>query len=545
MTQANCQTDAAPRAQRALWALAALSFAFYLVGNSQSPLFDRDEPRFAQAAREMLSTRDFVVPRLNGEVRYDKPVLAYYFMAAAMAVFGPDEFGARFPSAVFGALSVVACFLLARRMLSDERKALIAAAILAGAPVMVAESKQCTVDALLLLLLLLSFTGLWRIYEGPCHNKWKVLFWASLSLAVLTKGPVALAAVFAAVFLMTAISRDRSFLGRMAWPWGIPLFILILTPWLLAVQEKTGGEFLRVALGKHVIARSERAFEGHEGFPGFYVATLFVTFFPWAFFAPGAVWDAVRGLRNWPREIFLLSWAGGLWIVLELVRTKMVHYALPTFPALSILVAAFLVTAEARRDPRLIWGMASTLVMAVVIAVGMPVAAFLYGLHNAVEPLAAAGLVLLAGMTWCVILQRRFRPFAVAAGIITVFAWLLVLSAWALPVLAAYSPSKEAASIVAKAAREFPSRPAVGLIGFKEPSLVFYLDGARFPPAPAALEDFDAPGFPDILVVSARERSVMEFLQMSDFNYVGSVEGINFAKGGRVRLSIWSRPPPQ
>ena len=293
MTTAPAQDDLAvprrPVFPRALWALIAVAAVLYFVGNSRTALFDRDEPRFAEAAREMLRTRDFVVPHFNGEVRYDKPVLAYYFFAAGMAVFGPNEFGARCASAVFGVISVLVLYSLALRILGDERRALLAAAILAAAPVMVAESKLCTVDALLLLLLLLSFTGLWRIFEGPCPNQWKALFWASLALGVLAKGPVALAAVFGAVFFLVAISRDRSFLGRMAWPWGVPLFILILAPWVLAVQERTGGEFLRVALGRHVIQRASEPLEGHWGFPGFYLVTIFATFFPWAIpIRPGA-----------------------------------------------------------------------------------------------------------------------------------------------------------------------------------------------------------------------------------------------------------------
>jgi len=530
--------------RRSLWALAAVAFLLYIAGNSHTPLMDRDEPRFAQAAREMLRSGDFIVPHFNGEVRFDKPVLAYYFIAAGMGVFGPNEVGARVASALFGALSVFVVFFLARRVLASEAKALLAAAFLASAPVMVVESKQCTVDALLLLLVLLSFTGLWRIYEGPCENKWKALFWASLALGALTKGPVAVAVAFGCVFLLVAISRDRSFLGRMAWPWGIPLFILIVAPWVLAVQERTAGEFLRVALGKHVIQRASEPLESHRGFPGYYVLTFFVTMFPWAFFAPAALWNAVRGLRDKKKEIFLVAWAGGLVIILEIVETKMVHYSLPVFPAMAILVADYLVGALQSHDRRVISAIASAMVLAVIMALGLPVFAFLYGMSAAVEPLAAAGVVLLAGMSWWLVVARKWGPLSIGAGVAAVFAWLFVMASWAVPALLSGNPSKEAASLVAQARESLGSYATVALYeGYKEPSLVFYCDGALFPPAPRDLNELHAPGAPDILVFSTKNRGMVELLQASDFRYVGSASGLNFAYGKPVRLSVWSRPP--
>jgi 4-amino-4-deoxy-L-arabinose transferase-like glycosyltransferase len=514
----------------------------YLVGNDRTELFDRDEPRFAEAAREMLQTGDFVVPRFGGEVRYDKPILAYYFIAAGMAVFGVNEFGARFASAVFSALSIIVFFRLARNILRDDRKALLAAAILAGAPLMVAEARLCTVDALLLLLLVLSFTGLWRIYEGPCENRWKVLFWAALALAVLAKGPVALAAVFGAVFFLVAISRDRSFLGRMAWPWGVPLFVLILMPWVMAVQERTGGEFLRVALGRHVVGRTAQPMESHEGFPGYYLVTIFATFFPWAFFAPGALRDAFRGLRDKVRETFLVSWVCGLLVVLELVETKMVHYALPVFPALSILVADYLVACHENRDRRLVWGVRAAGVMGLALAVAFPLAALKLGTDAAIGPLATAGIVLVAAMIWWNAVVSRRGAMRIGAGIAAVYAWLLVMTSWAVPALMNESPSKDAAALVATARASLGGDAKVGVYGYREPSIVFYLAEAPFFERPVDVEMLYAPGAPDILVVSTRERGLLELLQESDFEHVGRTEGFNFAKGQEERLSIWARP---
>ena len=63
--------------------IACLGVAIYLLGNNATSLWDRDEPRFAEAAREMVATGDYVVPHFHGAVRYDKPPLIYWLMAAA------------------------------------------------------------------------------------------------------------------------------------------------------------------------------------------------------------------------------------------------------------------------------------------------------------------------------------------------------------------------------------------------------------------------------------------------------------------------------
>jgi 4-amino-4-deoxy-L-arabinose transferase-like glycosyltransferase len=95
-----------------------LSF-FYNLGDV--PLFDRDEGAFSEATREMFERNDFISTYLNGEPRYDKPILIYWFQAASVSLFGMNEFGFRFPSAVFASLWVLAVYLFTRRELDPDR----------------------------------------------------------------------------------------------------------------------------------------------------------------------------------------------------------------------------------------------------------------------------------------------------------------------------------------------------------------------------------------------------------------------------------------
>src|SRR5215207_7257054 len=84
--------------QTALIILAAA--ALYLIGNGSVPLWDRDEPRYAQTSRQMLQSGDWVVPRFLDDVRTAKPVFIYWCQAGAMTIFEDNAFAARFPSAI-------------------------------------------------------------------------------------------------------------------------------------------------------------------------------------------------------------------------------------------------------------------------------------------------------------------------------------------------------------------------------------------------------------------------------------------------------------
>src|ERR1700720_623981 len=94
--------------------LAAL--AFHIVGTWFVPLIDRDEPRFAEASREMIERGDYIVPYFNNHFRFDKPPLAYWTQVASFKIFGQNDFAARFPSAIAAALVALSIFAWGSRL---------------------------------------------------------------------------------------------------------------------------------------------------------------------------------------------------------------------------------------------------------------------------------------------------------------------------------------------------------------------------------------------------------------------------------------------
>ncbi len=161
----------------------------YLLGNDRIALWDRDEPRFSQAGREMTRGEDFIVPYFNGDYRFDKPILIYWLMTVNNWLLGVGDFAARLGSSVSGVLACGLMYLVGRRLF-NRQVGLMGAAILASFPLFMVESKLATADALLAVFMVAAL-GLWLGMQGGQRRwYWAVLLGLALGLGTLTKGPV-------------------------------------------------------------------------------------------------------------------------------------------------------------------------------------------------------------------------------------------------------------------------------------------------------------------------------------------------------------------
>src|SRR5690348_3997933 len=138
-------------------AVVATSF-FWMLGGA--PLFDVDEGAFSQATLEMFQRGDFLSTYLNGEPRYDKPILIYWLQAASVALFGVSELAFRLPSALCAAIWAGLTFLFARRSFG-ARRALAAAGIMSTSLGVYIIGRAATADALLNMLIAASLFAAW------------------------------------------------------------------------------------------------------------------------------------------------------------------------------------------------------------------------------------------------------------------------------------------------------------------------------------------------------------------------------------------------
>ncbi len=433
------------------------------------PLVGRDEPRFAEAAREMLARGDFVVPTFGGVNRYDKPILVYWLTMASYALLGVNERAARLPSNLAGAALVAVLAWWARRRWG-EGAGLAAGLLLSVTLTFHLEARACTADLVTVLPTTVAMLAWLAVLEGSTSRWLPAAFWGGMGLAVLGKGPVGPVTALGAAGGAWALGRRwrrwevvaavglvllgwwrlgpaslaplavwagwegvRSAPVRAAWrrlrplP-GIALLLAVVLPWAVAAWRATGGEFFAVAVGRHVVARSLEPLESHGGFPGFYLATGLVAAFPWFAFAWGPARDAWRR-RGERLERFLLGWALGLLVVLELVETKLVHYWMPAYPAAVLLVVGWLWEGGGRsRTPRWAFPLGAALVAAVPVAVAVH-----FGLEALLPWGVAVGAPLIAGGVVVPALWGRFPRRALAVAVVASALYELVLFGGVMP----------------------------------------------------------------------------------------------------------------
>lgn len=458
-----------------------LALASFAVGLAELPVQDRDEARFAQAARQMAATGDLIDIRLQEAPRHNKPALIYWAQTAAIWITGAADEAPiwvhRLPSYLAGALSALA-LVWAGTPVVGRRAAVIAGVICATVYMLHAEARTAKTDAALLLSVILAMGALARAWLDTARP-WltPLTFWTALAAGFLLKGPmVALPVVGATVWLGLQF-RDVTWLSRLRPLPGVLLFLALAAPWFIGITIATEGAFWGASLGGDLTDKITAEGEHAAISPGFYLITVWLTFFPWSLLLPLALslgWTT----RKDPKTAFLLGWLIPGWIVFETIPVKLIHYTLPLYPALMLLSGAAMdrVAAAEMRFHRGLggigtigWGLA--LGFFAVVAVAAPVA---YGPAELIHLPSAIGAAVFvaAGITGVLLLWRGNVPGTVAALAMCGVLMGWTLTALSLPAARDFWVADRLAEI---AARHSCLGGPFALAGYAEPSAVFRL----------------------------------------------------------------------
>lgn len=329
----------APSRRPALTALVLLLplVSFFLMLGA-TPLFDVDEGAFSEATREMFERGDFLSTYLNGENRFDKPILIYWLQALPFMAFGATEWVFRLPSAVAATVWCYATWQFARERFGADT-ALAALTVAATAIGPLAIGRAATADALLNMLLALALFDAWRHLEsGRRAPLLRSYVW--IGLGVLTKGPIALIVPGAVTFLYCASRMEwRRWLRSVFDPVGWIILAVLVVPWYAAALAIHGQNFIDGFILKHNVKRFTGSLEGHTGSLFYYVVAVPLLLLPWTAPLLAALrhvrTDAATSVRR-----FLWLWAGFVVVFFSLSGTKLPHYVLYGSTPLFLLVAA-------------------------------------------------------------------------------------------------------------------------------------------------------------------------------------------------------------
>jgi 4-amino-4-deoxy-L-arabinose transferase-like glycosyltransferase len=452
----------------------AVVLTLNLAGNGWTGLWDRDEPRYAVSVREMRASGNWFFPTFNGEPRYQKPILIYWLMGLGTALSGDNPFGARLVSATAGAATVLAVWGLGRRMLGP-RGGRLAALVLATAPIMIAESKLATTDATLTLWLVGCQASLWVLGRRPSRAA-AVSFWVLLSLATLTKGPIGPALIGVSALLGWWWGWKPPSWQRLGWRIGVPVCILLVAPWFITITIASGGDFLRVAVGRQIVHRMASDMEDHGGFPGYYPLVSSLVFYPWSALIPAAIVGAVSRRKTSSDLGFLLGWIIGPLVLLECFRTKLIHYYLPAYPACALLVAWLVLAIESDGVNIRRWPL-GRLAIALFVAIGLAGTVLFASAGVLLRgdlrwPLAMVSMVVAAGtIAGLSVLERGATQRAVYVLAGTWATVLLAMGAWLIPLAEPYRTSRVLGERLAMFSASLGMEPV--LLEFQEPGVVY------------------------------------------------------------------------
>ncbi|MBL4928127.1 ArnT family glycosyltransferase [Fuscibacter oryzae] len=509
-----------------------------LPGFFSLPPIDRDEARFAQSSAQMLASGDLIDIRLGDEPRYKKPVGIYWLQAAVAGLTGQGEsiWAYRLVSLIGAVASVGLTVGIARRVMG-EGPALLAGVMLASSFLLGGEARLAKTDAMQLATILAAQAVLARAFLPGGRNQRPDLsfgaamgFWVAVGSGILIKGPIT---PLVALFTVTGLCihrRDTKILRVLRPVWGLLLVLAMVAPWLIAITFKSGGAFWAASVGQDMLAKVGQGQESHGAPPGTYLALVWATFWPGSALLVAALPALWHGRRQ-PVMAFAFGWIVPVWLMFELTATKLIHYVLPAYPALAILVAWGLSQAMPGRAWRGIGALVAVAVPGGVL-VALWVGAGQIGAQLAPSYLLGAAGLALAAPLLAIALWRGAVPLQIGA----LAGAGLALSVALFPTLARI-PTLWPAVALADAATTHPDCRALS-VGYEEPSALFLTQGKlRFATPETLGAELAKPGCV-FLAVEARAGSGLAV----GLTLIGEFSGMNLGNGRKVDLSFYLRP---
>lgn len=494
-----------------LWLLVIGWLAFFWnLGNTG--LVDETEPLFAEAARQMTVTGDYITPFFNEETRFDKPPLVYWLMAIAYSTIGVNEWAVRLPSALSAfALVCLGFYTLLFFGISTSDSytrsstltprsffcAGLGAALIALNPETIAWARIGVSDMLLTgcmcSALLCFFLGYAQPLKPRIQIRWYLACYVLVGLAILAKGPVGivLPGIIIGLFLLY-VGKFREVLREMRIVWGGLLILVIAVPWYILVIGANGWNYINSFFGYHNIERFTGVVNNHSAPWYFYFLVVLLGFAPWSIYLPVAIAQTRFWHRSYWRSthrsthlsLFALFWFASIFIFFTIAVTKLPSYVLPLMPAAAILVALLWSDRLNRQPSRfLLWSHWLNVLFLLCLSIGLFALPYLVGYDPAIpnlrESIQQSGLPILAGLIWLVaaiaglflIWRRRWQGLLAVNFLgFVIFLTFVVTPAYFWMDQTRQQPLRELSAI----ARQFDPSEELIMIGFKKPSVVFY-----------------------------------------------------------------------
>ena len=331
---ASSERDAsAPSLAYDLAAIVAIAAAIFFFHLGSFGLWEPDEARYAEIAREVLHGGNAIVPHLNYVAYVEKPPLLIWLMTLSFQLFGISEFAARLPIAMSAIAGVVATYIFTLRAFG-RRHAFLACAILATTPLYAVMAQVITTDMLLTALVTIATFAFYLHWKEG--GRWCWVAYVAMGLGVMTKGPVGAALPILTILIFLGWNRELGgAIRRFHAIAGLALTILIAAPWFVTMTIREPGFFDFYFVGEH-LRRVFDADYSHAEAVYFYLPVLALGLLPWSLLVPLLTWRSAA--RN-PARRFCVVAAGVTIVAFSCASAKLIPYVLPAVLPLAVLIA--------------------------------------------------------------------------------------------------------------------------------------------------------------------------------------------------------------
>lgn len=308
------------------------------------PLLEPDEGRYADIPNAMLTSGDWVTPRLDGVLYFEKPPMHYWLVAGAIRAFGLNEFAARFPGAALGLAAVWLTWLLARSM-AGPRAALIAVIALGTAQVFMGTARVNIIDMPLTAFATATLVAFhFARRAAPGWRKaalWHAVF-AGAAVTVLTKGLIGVVIPGAVIGLFILVTSSWRLLREVPWLTGTALFAVIAVPWHWLMAQRHPDFIWFYFVHEHWLRFATSSADRGEPF-WFFAAIVLVGCLPWTGLLPAVIRlfprrDVAAFVRERGDLVFVAVWFAFVVAFFSISQSKLVPYILPGIPALAVLI---------------------------------------------------------------------------------------------------------------------------------------------------------------------------------------------------------------
>jgi len=392
-----------------VWALFIIFCVVWFYTLGARTLVPTDEGRYAEMAREMVATGDWITPRLDAIKYFEKPPLQTWMNALTFEAFGLGEWQARLWTGLCGLFGVVLVAYTGRKVFNPW-VGFASGLVLASSFWWAAFGHINTLDMGLSGMMTLSLCALLLAQRdnaaATARRNWMLACWAGMALAVMSKGLIGIVLPGAVLVLYSLLTRDWAIWKRLHLGLGLLLFFAMTTPWFVLISIRN-PEFPKFFFIHEHFQRFTSTVHHRAGPWYYFIPFLMIGIVPWLGVLLQSAWAARRDIAKGfqPRKM-LLIWAVFIFVFFSISDSKLPSYILPIFPAFALLIAVYLEAAS-----RTSWAMAAGL-MAAIGASGLALAWRLPQL--ATDPLQIPN-------------YQASQPWVLAASLIMLAAGLLVL----------------------------------------------------------------------------------------------------------------------